>query len=88
MDERVSLFQIDEAADSHARRAATAAPSRPTAPPAKPQIAAKRQAMPGAKDSPAPAPKRSIDAANRGPVSRMQTQLATAIKENPDWKEF
>jgi hypothetical protein len=26
--------------------------------------------------------------ANRGPVGRMQAGLATALKAEPDWKEF
>jgi methyl-accepting chemotaxis protein len=88
MDERVGFFRVDDTAAANGSGSASVAPSRATAPPAKPQIAAKRQAVSGAKDSPAPAPKRSGAAANRGPVSRMQIQLAAAIKDNPNWKEF
>ncbi len=34
------------------------------------------------------APRRSVAAASGGPVRRMQNQLATAFKEETDWKEF
>jgi hypothetical protein len=34
------------------------------------------------------APKRSVAAANGGPVRRMHSQLATAFKEESDWQEF
>jgi hypothetical protein len=44
----------------------------------------------GASRPKAAAPKRALKpaAANRGPVGRMQTNLATALKKEPDWTEF
>jgi hypothetical protein len=47
-----------------------------------------------ARSQAAAAPKRNGAApsgqngAHRGPVGRMQTVLATALKDDPDWKEF
>jgi methyl-accepting chemotaxis protein len=83
MDERVAFFQIDSAteggqpmrqAEAHEKRAAVSVPLRGPA-------AAKKQ--------PAAAPKRaSTGGHSRGPVGRMQTALATAVNEEPGWKEF
>jgi methyl-accepting chemotaxis protein len=75
MDERVGFFRLDAATGTfgHAPRAPAAAP--------KPQAAApKRQ--------PATAPRRAAASSNGGPVGRMQSALATAVKEDPEWKEF
>jgi methyl-accepting chemotaxis protein len=72
MGERISFFRVGQETN--------AAPSHRSAPAPKPQVAARRPA--------APSPKRAVAGANRGPVGRMQTSLATAIKEDPDWKEF
>ena len=50
--------------------------------------AAAQSRGPAAKQQPVAAPKRA-DASNAGgPVRRVQTALATAIKSEPDWKEF
>jgi methyl-accepting chemotaxis protein len=46
-----------------------------------------RTAAPSVKPQPA-APKRAAARANGGPVGRMQSALATAVKHNPEWKEF
>jgi methyl-accepting chemotaxis protein len=78
MDERVAFFQLDESAVSGGvtRTVVTAAvPAHKTTvfPAAKPTPSAARQAN---------------GAAKRGPVGHMQSALATAIKQAPDWKEF
>ena len=82
MDERVSFFKLAstaeerQAAQPAAARAHHAAPAAPSRGPA-------------AKQQPVAAPKRAAAASNAGgPVRRMQTALATAIKSGPDWKEF
>jgi methyl-accepting chemotaxis protein len=74
MGERISFFRVGQAETN-------AAPSHRSAPAPKPQVAARRPAAP-------PPPKRTVAGTNRGPVGRMQTSLATAIKDDPDWKEF
>jgi methyl-accepting chemotaxis protein len=74
MGERISFFRVGQA-ETHA------APSGRSAPAPRPQVAARRPAA-------APSPKRTVAGTNRGPVGRMQTSLATAIKDDPDWKEF
>jgi methyl-accepting chemotaxis protein len=83
MDERVAFFQLREGAGnaqfSHSAAsndgdAAEEAPQRPAATPARPTPI--RQ--------PAAAPKRAV----AGPARRMQTSLATALKDDPEWKEF
>jgi methyl-accepting chemotaxis protein len=77
MDERVGFFRLDGAAvgaGGNAMRPAAAAPKQ------QPVAAPKRQ--------PAAAPRRAAGAANGGPVGRMQSALATAVKEDPEWKEF
>jgi methyl-accepting chemotaxis protein len=86
MDERVSLFKLDEADDGKAGGAAAAVPRSSSPPSAKPKAAAKPQ--PAEETHAAPSPKRSAAAANSGPARRMQSQLATALKEQPDWQEF
>jgi methyl-accepting chemotaxis protein len=78
MDERVAHFRIDETADVQAPEAA----GRSAAP--RPHVVAQRPVM----AKPAPSPKRSMAAANRGHVARRQTALATAVKDAPDWQEF
>jgi methyl-accepting chemotaxis protein len=84
MDERVTSFQIDENAGAWQTKRPEAARERPSvaAAPAKaPATAPKRQ--------PAVAPKRAAAGSNGGgPVGRMQTALATAVKNDADWKEF
>jgi methyl-accepting chemotaxis protein len=80
MDERVGFFRLDEAAANSGaiRTVATAS----AAPRAAPKPVASRQA-------PAHAPARQGNGtAKRGPVGQMQAALATAVKEDPDWKEF
>ena len=80
MNERISFFRVGQA------EAATM-PGGRAAPAAKPHAALKRPA--GSAKTPATtAPKRPVAGANRGPVGRMQTALAGAIKSDSDWKEF
>jgi methyl-accepting chemotaxis protein len=76
MDERVAFFRLDQsAASGHAPRPAVArAPA-----------AAPRRAGPAPK---APAAARQPSVHGGGPARRMQTALATAVKSDPDWKEF
>ncbi len=64
--------QAAQPAAARAQRPAAAAPSR----------------GPAAKQQPVAAPKRAASSNAGGPVRRMQTALATAIKSEPDWKEF
>jgi methyl-accepting chemotaxis protein len=76
MDERVSFFKVNSAAEERqAIRPAAVAPSRG------PAVAPKQK--------PVAVSKRAAAASNEGgPVRRMQTALATAVKNEPDWKEF
>jgi methyl-accepting chemotaxis protein len=79
MNERISFFSVGQAE--------TAGPGGRAAPAAKPHAALKRPAG-SAKAPAATVPKRPIAGGNRGPVGRMQTALASAIKSDPDWQEF
>jgi methyl-accepting chemotaxis protein len=82
MDERVAFFRIDGAA------AGAAAPRAETK--VQPMAAPASKAAPAAaKRPPVAAPKRAASAVRGGgPVGRMQTALATAIHDDPEWKEF
>ena len=73
MDQRVGVFRLDESATVHTPRLAAPAPRAPAAALKRPAPALKA------------APKR---AASGGPVGRMQTALATAVRADADWKEF
>ena len=78
MNERVGAFRLtDQPSAGEARQRPVVALKRPApeAPRAQPAAPAKRQ--------PPAAPVR-----RGGPVGRMQAALATAIKDDPDWKEF
>jgi methyl-accepting chemotaxis protein len=72
MGERISFFRIGH--------------TETRAPAAKPQTAAGRPAA--TMKVPATPSKRPAAGANRGPAGRMQSALATAIKDDSDWKEF
>jgi methyl-accepting chemotaxis protein len=85
MDERVAFFHIDG-------NAAVAQPhveTKPQPKAASKAVAAPRAPAPVSKRAPIAAPRR-VAAANGGggPVGRMQTALATAIHDDPEWKEF
>jgi methyl-accepting chemotaxis protein len=85
MDERVAFFKIDES-DAVKAPPAEAREQRPAAAPARAAAAPSRG--PAAKQ-PVAAPKRAAAGGNSGgPVGRMQAALATAVKTDPDWKEF
>ena len=86
MDQRVAFFRIDDSAKAdstmqpaaaQAQKAAAAAAKPQAVARPKPQLAAKAQ----------PVPKRAA-ATGGGPVARMQAAIATAMKNDPDWKEF
>jgi methyl-accepting chemotaxis protein len=80
MDERVGFFKLDggseggQPAPAREQRPLAAAPSRGPAAPKKQQVAAHKRAAAGGNSG--------------GPVGRMQAALATAVKADPDWKEF
>jgi methyl-accepting chemotaxis protein len=78
MDQRVSFFRIDEGAVAAAARSNAAAAASGS-------VAASRPAPKVSTASVSGAPKA---AANGGPVRRMQTALATAIKEDAEWQAF
>ncbi len=73
MDERVASFHIDNGA-----RVA-----------AQPRAETKVQPVAAAKRAPVvTSPRAAAASRGGGPVGRMRTALATAIKEDPEWKEF
>jgi len=79
MDERVTSFRIDNASEvEHTMRPAVVPSQRTSIAAAKPQPAARPKQQ--------SSPRRA--AGNGGPVGQMRVALATAIKEDPDWKEF
>jgi hypothetical protein len=86
MDQRVAFFRIDG-------NAAVAQPQVETK--VQPRVLPKAGATSRApaavpKRTAVVTPKRAAAAANGGggPVGRMQTALATAIHDDPEWKEF
>ncbi|HEX3938409.1 MAG TPA: methyl-accepting chemotaxis protein, partial [Xanthobacteraceae bacterium] len=85
MGERVAFFQTQEGAESHAAGAASAPPK----PHLVPKPAAARPPTVVEKAAPARAPRRPATVSG-GPVGKMQSSLATALKQDqqPDWKEF
>ena len=81
MDERVAFFRIDGAAAAEPARAEAKVQPRAAAASRTPAAAPKRP--------PVVAPKRAAaNGRGGGPVGRMQTALATAIHDDPEWKEF
>ena len=74
MDERVSFFKLDSAAEE--RQAA------------QPAVAPTWGLAAILKQQPAMASKRTTPIKASGPVRRMRTALATAVKNEPEWKEF
>ena len=84
MDEQVSFFQIDMAAGAEGMTHARTVTAKPVVAKAV-TVEAKVDAKPAvAEVKPAAAPKRAAT----GGARRMQTQLATAVKEDTEWKEF
>jgi len=80
MSERISAFQTGNAARQPAAPVRQAGQAGQVGQAAKP--APQRAQAPAAK----PAPK--LNGSGRGPVGHMQASLATALKDDPDWKEF
>ena len=83
MNEKVAFFKLDDRAESHTIKAA--APATVTRMPAKP---AKREAAPLRKAPSAAVAAAAVNGRRGGPVGRMQAAVATAMAEDPDWKEF
>jgi len=80
MDERVAFFKLAAGSDVVSASPAIVPEKRPVG--TTPTRAAAK-AQPGA------APKRAAAGGTAGgPVRRMQAALATAVKSEPDWKEF
>jgi methyl-accepting chemotaxis protein len=80
MNQKVAFFKLDEHADSHVAKAATPAPVT--------RIAAKRGAAPVRKAASTAVAAAAVNGRRGGPVGRMQAAVATAMAEDPDWKEF
>jgi methyl-accepting chemotaxis protein len=97
MDERVAFFKLDsnaesehaaQSADAREQRTVAAASSRGPAAPSR-GLAAPTRGPAAPKQQSVAAPKRVAAGANGGgPVGRMHAALATAVKNDPDWKEF
>jgi methyl-accepting chemotaxis protein len=81
MDQRVAFFQINGAGEAAKSAQPTEArePKRAVAVPMRGPAAAKKQPATAA---------RPASAVVRSPVGRMQTALAVAVNEEPNWKEF
>ena len=86
MDEQVAFFQIGDEHHNVSRAAmpaerpkreikpaARVTPKKPSEPKQKPVVQLKQTATSGS---------------NGGPVKKMQAELATAVNEDKDWKEF
>ena len=86
MDERVGFFRLraDAEHEAGAGQEAIAAVARPAAVGRHQLAAAAPKPMP--KRQPVAAPRRV--AVGGGPVGRMQTDLAKAMQNDADWKEF
>jgi methyl-accepting chemotaxis protein len=78
MNERVAFFNLDDHVEARAVRTPAPAPVARMA--AKP---ARREAVPVRKAVAA-----AVNGRRGGPVGRMQAAVATAMAEDPDWKEF
>jgi methyl-accepting chemotaxis protein len=81
MNQKVAFFKLDEHADAHAIKAPAPVPApvaRAAARPVKREAAPVRKAVIAA----------AVNGRRGGPVGRMQAAVATAMAEDPDWKEF
>jgi methyl-accepting chemotaxis protein len=79
MDDRVAFFRLDNGAEvEHTIRPAVAQGQRTAVAAAKSQLATRPRQQPTSRRV----------TANGGPVGQMRVALASAIKEDPDWKEF
>jgi methyl-accepting chemotaxis protein len=83
MNEKVAFFKLDQQVETVAvRKPAAAAPARKAPPPPK------REAAPVRKAPSAAVAAKAVAGRRGGPVGRMQAAVATAMAEDPDWKEF
>jgi methyl-accepting chemotaxis protein len=80
MNQKVAFFKLDEHADSHV--------AKTPAPPPVTRVTAKREAAPVRKAPSAAVAAAALNGRRGGPVGRMQAAVATAMAEDPDWKEF
>ena len=83
MDERVSFFRIDRAAEGGQPALQAVAREQRSV-----DAMSTRRPVAAPKQQPAAAPKRAAASNAGGPVRRMQAALATAVNSEPDWKEF
>ena len=85
MNDKVAFFKLDEGAESHAvkKQPAPAPVARAAAKPP-----AKREAAPTRRPASAAIAAAAVNGRRGGPVGRMQAAVATAMAEDPDWKEF
>ena len=96
MTEQVAVFRLDDDAQHEVAAPAAKASPRAAAPAPEPErkpaptTAAKTEAKPVAKPAAVTAAtsKAASGMNGRGPVGRMQTALAAAIKDGPEWEEF
>jgi methyl-accepting chemotaxis protein len=85
MNDKVAFFKLDEHADSQPAGHAAKARAPVTRMAAKP---VKREAAPVRKPASATVAAAAVNGRRGGPVGRMQAAVATAMAEDPDWKEF
>jgi methyl-accepting chemotaxis protein len=83
MDERVGVFILDDAGAAEGSRSAGSHDASKIRTPAPKVVAANPRARPARA-----AAAKTAAAVKRGPARQMQTALATALKGEPDWKEF
>jgi methyl-accepting chemotaxis protein len=81
MNQKVAFFKLDAHADAHVAKAAAPAPRLA----AKPAV---RAPAPVRKPASAAVATAAVNGWRGGPVGRMQAAVATAMAEDPDWKEF
>jgi methyl-accepting chemotaxis protein len=89
MTEQVAVFRLDDDAQpaaAVAKQPASGPAPKAAARAAAPKPATKPAAKPVAK--PVAKPKAAAGMNGGGPVGRMQTALAAAIKDGPEWEEF
>ncbi len=86
MDERVSFFRLGDEAGEARRSVAAGRPVAQAPRPHGPASAKHHSAAAPAHRAAMPKPRPA--AVKRGPAARMQAALATAIKDDADWKEF
>jgi methyl-accepting chemotaxis protein len=102
MNQKVAFFRLAAQAESHAAKTAAAVAARPRPPAAAPKNLPQSPSKNPLKNAPQSAPKSppkqeaapirkaalAVNGTRGGPVGRMQAAVASAIAEDPDWKEF